>query len=455
MAKKAVKKEGLYSLSLDVEHFKNIDKIVVDIGGRSFLFLAKNGGGKSALIQAMMSPMDKKVLPPEPIKEGEERARITHKIGGTLNGEYKEYTMDLYFTQGDKKGRLVITNEKGEAVKSPSTMIKSMIGNVSFDVTKWLNDDKAKKLETIKALTGKGVEIDIINKRIKEIKEDVKYKKKRAEDLEATVANHEFNPDDVEKYSSSIDIDALQSEMAKVSKNQEVWDGIKNKIDGFHKDIDSAQKNISSHEAELIRLKEAYEISRLAKLALIQDEKDVIDKTKMNVLKGEEWVKNNQRPSIDEISNKMNDAAAHNQKFERISQLAEQRREMIGAKQGVDVLLGNIHKLEGERSDIISNSQLPIEGLRFTDEEIFLNDLPLEEGQVNTAKLMEVSIDIAIALNPNYKGIFIHNGNLFDKANIKKIVKKIEDAGYFAVIEMVSYDGNDLEVRFTETEFKQ
>jgi hypothetical protein len=128
---------------------------------------------------------------------------------------------------------------------------------------------------------------------------------------------------------------------------------------------------------------------------------------------------------------------------------------MIAAKQEVDALGNNVEKLEQERTDIISKSQLPIEGLRFTDDEIYLDDIPLEEGQVNAAKLMEISIDIAIALNPNYKGIFIHNGNLFDKDNIKKIVSKIEDAGYFAVIEMVSYEGNDLEVRFTETEFKK
>ena len=454
MAKKSEKKEGLYSLSLDVENFKNIDKIVVDIGGRSFLFLAKNGGGKSTLIQAMMSPMDKKVLPSEPIKEGEERARITHKIGGNINGVYQEYTMDLYFTQGDKKGRLVITNEKGETIKSPATMIKSIIGNVSFDVTKWLNDEKKKKLETIKALTGKSVDIDIINKKIGEVKEKIKYKKIRANELEGAVNNHEFTPEEIEKYSDPIDISEYQAVMASISKNQGVWDGINNKLVQFRNDKIAAGKNIEKIAEEKIRLTKAYHEAIAIQEEALKSESESIVKIDTNISNGEKWLENNARPSIDIVNAQINDAVAHNQKHERIGYLATQRREMIAAKQEVDVLGQEIEKMEIARNTLISTSQLPIKGLRFTDEEIFLNDIPLEEGQVNTAKLMEISIDIAIALNPNYKGIFIQNGNLFDKENIKKIVDKIEDAGYFAVIEMVSYEGNDLEVRFTETELK-
>jgi len=449
--KKEVKEsEGLKSISLDVENFKNIDKFHINIGGRSFLFFAKNAGGKSTLIQAMMSPMDKKVLPSEPIKQGEERARVTHKIGGMINGLYQEYTMDLYFTPGDKSGRLSITNEKGEAMKSPSTMIKSIIGNISFDVTGWLHDTKAKKLETIKTLTGKGVEIDVINKKIKDIKEDIKFKKAKASDLEGSINNHEFTPEEVEIYSAEVDIKSIQEEMNAIAKNQETWDGINNKIEGFKKDLLTSENNLIKANKEIERLHQAIKDQEV----LIDSEKTNIDKLEKNIKNGKAWIEKTVRPSVEEVNKRLNEAVIHNQKFERIGRLQEQRRDMISTRQLIDVKQNDIDNLEAERSEIISSSQLPVKGLKFTDEEILLDGIPLEEGQVNTAKLMEISIDIAIALNPNLKIIFIKDGNAFDKANLEKIVNKIEDAGYMAVIEMVSYEGDELEVKFTEQEFK-
>lgn len=146
MSKKKIEPaEGLKSLYLEIENFKNIDKKIIDIGGRSLIFMGPNGSGKSSLIQAMQSPMDTKIVPTEPIKEGEERARIIHRIGGLQGGEYKEYTLEIFFSPGNKKGRLEVYNDKGEKLKSPASMVKSIIGNVSFDVTKWLNEDKKKK----------------------------------------------------------------------------------------------------------------------------------------------------------------------------------------------------------------------------------------------------------------------------------------------------------------------
>ena len=86
-----IQHEGLKSLSLDIDNFKSIDKMIVEIGGRSLLIIGKNGAGKSSFIQAMMSPLNSKMLPSEPIKKGQERAKISHKIGGVLNGQYEEY----------------------------------------------------------------------------------------------------------------------------------------------------------------------------------------------------------------------------------------------------------------------------------------------------------------------------------------------------------------------------
>jgi ABC-type cobalamin/Fe3+-siderophores transport system ATPase subunit len=438
-------KEGLTFKNIDITNFKNISKTVVDIGGQSILILGKNGAGKSSFIQALMSPLDTKVRPSQPIKEGEERSTISVTLAGVMGGKEKEYILDLYFTPGDQKGRLVITNSEGETVKSPATFIKSLIGNVSFDVTKWLNESKEKKLTTLKQLTGCSEKIDEINLVIKDLKEKKKFKNQRVEEIQAVLKNHGYTPEDVDKYSNPVDLTPIQTEMNEVSKNQQTYDGVVAKLKQFEEINEiSAGKILDANK----------EISRLKELILIQEniekeQKELIAKNKENIIKGEEWVKSKIRPSIEAVSEKLNEAIKHNEHFNKIQVHAGQQREMLAAKTELDTIASQVLVEEKKRNDIVSASQLPIHGLSFDDEQIYLDSLPLEEGQINTARLWDVGVDIAIALNPGLKTIFLHDGSLFDKEHMKAIIEKIENKGFQAIIEVVKSEG-DLEVGFTE-----
>lgn len=440
--------DGLKTIRLELENFKNITKKVIEIGGKSVLFMGPNGSGKSTLVQVMTGTLNSKNLPTEPVMAGEERAKISHTIAGNIGGEHREYIIDVYFTQNDQKGRVVVTNEKGETMKSPATIIKNVIGNVSFDVTKWLNDDKPKKLETLKALTGKGVEIDVANMAIKDLKTKRKNKSDRADELEGALKNHEFTQEEIEKYSTPVDMNAIQQEMAIASKNVAAWDETKRQVDAFRVKIDASKRNISKAEEEIARLHELLEKQN----QIVADEKTAIAKMEQNITLGDEWLKNTPRPEMSVVNEKMSEAIKHNEKHSRLGILGQQQKEMVALKAEVEQIKIDIERKVNERNAIISSSQLSIPGISFTDEDIFIDGLPLEEGQINTARLFDIGVDIAIALNPTLKVIFLHDGSLFDKNHLASIVKKIEDHGYMAVVELVNFEGGELEVKFAETE---
>lgn len=442
-------KEGLTFKNIDITNFKNISKTVVDIGGQSILILGKNGAGKSSFIQALMSPLDTKVRPSQPIKEGEERSTISVTLAGVMGGKEKEYILDLYFTPGDQKGRLVITNSEGETVKSPATFIKSLIGNVSFDVTKWLNESKEKKLTTLKQLTGCSEKIDEINLVIKDLKEKKKFKSQRVEEIQAVLKNHGYSPEEVDKYSNPIDLVPIQEEMAAVSKNQQAYDSVVLKVKGFEDDVVRNSETVKRANEEILRLE-----------ALIREQKGIIEVTTemtnkcyANIEAGNKWIASKTRPSVDDVSARLNEAIVHNEHFNKIQVHAGQQKEMLAAKTELDGIASKIGVEEKKRSDIVSSSQLPIPGLSFDDEQIYLDSLPLEEGQINTARLWDVGVDIAIALNPGLKTIFLHDGSLMDHDHIRAIIAKIENKGFQAVAEIVSED-DTLEIKFAETELK-
>lgn len=464
--------EGLKSVKLVVENFKNLQNVVVDIGGRSLMFIGPNGSGKSALIQAMMSPMNSKMLPSEPIKTGEERAMISHTIAGTIDGVHKEYVMDLFFTKKDSKGRLVIKNENGEVLKSPATLIKSIIGNVSFDVTQWLNDDAKKKLATIKTLTGRGQDIDVISANLKLEKDAQKKSKDRADELDAILSNHGLSAEEVDRYSNKIDITAMQTAMSSIGAAQSQWDDINNKVVGFKATVDNAEMRINTLKeaanakinavsTEIFRLQEEIKRQQGIQANAVTECDNAVDTinqevvtAKDNVVKGEQWLVANPRPSVDEVSRQINEAIAHNEKCNAISKLAEHQRELLKCREAMEAKKSIIAKLENDRSEIIKHSQLPIEGLTFDDDTLYLDGLPLEDGQINTARLWDVGVDIAMAMNPTLKIIFLHDANVFDKKHLHAIIEKIESRGYMAVCEFVKFEGEELEVRFTEEVLK-
>lgn len=438
--------EGLRSIKLVTENFKGLENVLFDIGGKSFMIIGPNGKGKSSFTQAMMSPMNTKLLPSEPIKTGEDHARISHTIGGIVNGESKTYIMDIYFTKKDSKGRLVIRNEHGEELKSPATLIKTIIGNVSFDVTQWLKDTTDKKLKTIKQLTGRGQDIDTVSAQIKIEKEDLKKIKDRGEELDAILSNHGLSAEEVDKYSTKIDITPLQNAMSSVSQQQQQWNQVKAQSDGFRTTVDTCGTTINNASAEIFRLQE--EIKR--QQGIIAKATEAADVANSNIKIADQWLIDNPAPSAEELNAQINQAIAHNEKCNSIAQLAVHQRELLKCRENYEAKKNVISTLETSRADIISKSQLPIPGLTFDDDMLYIDGLPLEEEQINTARLWDIGVDVAIALNPGLKVIFLHDGNAFDKKHLHAIISKIESRGYMAVVEYVKFEGDDLEVKFTE-----
>lgn len=437
--------EGLKSIYLELENFKNIEKTVIEINGQSMLIIGKNGSGKSTLIQAMKSPMDAKLLPSEPIKKGEERAKIIHKIGGMLNGEYKEYTMELSFSEKNKSGTLTVLNEKMEKISSPATTIKNIIGNVSFDVMGWMTAKKDKKRDMFIELSGCKEELDVINMNIKNKKADKKYKADRAEELEGVLKNHEFTTEEIDLYSQPVDMVAIQEQYDATITNQQQWDGIKNKLDSFYTAVQTSQNGIAKAQNEILRL----EALMREQHGIIKESQEIMNKNQSNILKGEEWVRLNPRPVVDQVREQMNTAISHNEKHIRIGMLGNQQCEIIKLKQEVEAIKLNIDGLETKRSTILSSSPLKVPGLTISEDDIFLDGLPLESEQINTAKLIDIGMEIAMALNPKYKVIFIDDGSLLDQGSRNIIINKAHSRGYMVAMEIVGTSETP-EVFFTE-----
>lgn len=439
--------EGLRLLRIEAENFKSITSKIVNVNGHHLIVAGKNGSGKSSLIQAITGALSSKNFPDVTVKEGEERGHISITIGD----DNEEYTINYHFTKDNQKGRVVVTNKEGETVPGPATIIKGFLSSASFDITGWLNEKKEKKLQMLKELTGAAQQIDMINGEIKLLKATRKAKKDRFEELEGALNNHEFvkngtvDKDAIAKYSVPVDMNALQEEFNVTSQNIQTWHNYNNFLQGLYGQVTASQQKIQASNEKIRQLQEAI----AAEETSIQNEIAAMRETEAKCIQGEEWKRKTPMPTLEDINSRMANAIAHNDKYQRIGMLSGQQVEMVNLKAEVEGFKDKIEAQENKRNKIISESQLPVEGLSFTDEEIFYNGLPLDELQQNTTKLFDIGCEIAMALNPKLKLIFLHDASLYDKEHLKHILHLCDTRGYQTVSEIVTQD-NDMEAHFAE-----
>jgi DNA repair exonuclease SbcCD ATPase subunit len=444
MAKKN-EKEGLRFTYLEVENFKSIEKKVIDIDGRSLLITGPNGAGKSSLIQALLSGIDSKIQPTESIKTGETKASTKVKIAGMINGQEEEYTIDMYYTPKNQKGRIVVLNTKGETVKSPKAVLDSIIGNVTFDIFKFLKDKKQNQIKILKELSGVSKDIDILDLQRKTIFDERTFLSRKTEEDETLMNNHGFSQDDIELYSNQIDIEPIQQELNTISKKITDFNNVKNQTAEYKRKADELEVENQKKRDKIESLK--MEIEELTKG--IELGNSDIEHHMDNHKKGNEWLEKRTEPSATEISTRLSEATSHNEKHAKINELREKQRTLLGNKTKLQKINGDIAAIDEKKIKLIKNSKLPIKGLSFTEEDIFMNGLPLEEGQINTQQLIDIGFEISMALNPNLRVVFLHEGSLFDQDSLNALIKKCEDRGYQLIAEIVTNE-KDVCITFTE-----
>ena len=156
-----------------------------------------------------------------PIMEGEERSTIKIKIGGSMDGQERIYHLDLYFTPANQKGRLLLTNDQGEKIDAPKTVLKSIIGNIGFDVFSFLRSSPKKQVEELRKLTGREKDFFELDKKRASLSEERTYYGKKIDDNQAVVNNHGFTQEEIEKYSQPIDIVPIQAELSAISASMD------------------------------------------------------------------------------------------------------------------------------------------------------------------------------------------------------------------------------------------
>lgn len=445
-----MKNEGLKLIKAEISNFKNITHKSVDFGGKSAIIVGANGVGKSSLIQALLSPVNSKMVPAKAIKNGEEKASIELKLGGTLNGEEQVYNIAMYFSEKNQKGRIVITDEDGGNIPGAKSMVDSIVGNIGFDILEFIGlgltpEGKPSKsgvkqqieilkqflpVEAQKNLHNLDIEKATIYDNRTEINKDIKSN-------ELKLKNMEMDPELIEKYSERLDDTDVKAKMSKIGDEVSKYDQV---VSGLNMKKD--RKNYV--DEEIIKLQK--------KLEDFQTEQKELSE---HIEKGNKWLEGRERPSMDALSKELEEINNHNDMHKKVLECKEFHKNVSDLKGEADGITERLGAIEIEKKGVFTANPLPVKDLSFTEDEIQYKGLPFNENQHPSSTIIGVGLKIAMAMNPNLRLLVIKDGSLLDKKVLNYILKMVESKGYQVFIEMVDYSGEkDLTIEFVEGQVK-
>jgi hypothetical protein len=302
-----------------------------------------------------------------------------------------------------------------------------MLGTISFDVVEnFLRRKKNEQIELLKTLSGKKRELDMLDVERKRV-----YDERTEVNRQAVTHEGKLKGQELGEMLSPIDTSAIYDKMNGLSEEIGLYSkaerGVQERIDKIEDNtsaIEDYRKKIEQLEAENISLAKEIE-------------------------KGKAWLKGREKPTLDQYSEQLKNAEEHNAKYRTQQALIEEHKALQSLKKNSKALTEKLQDIDREKAEILSNSQLPVEGLSFDDDGVYLDGLPFEEGQINTARIYEVGFHIFRALGSNFRVMKL-DMNAMDKDTFERIMDLAGD-DIQVIFERVGWDVEEgVEIKFTE-----
>lgn len=454
MSKKEVseEREGLRVIKASITNFKNIGFREVEFEGRSAVIAGPNQAGKSSLIQAIVSPLNSKYMPVEPIKKGEEKGKLELTVGGVLDGEQQTYVISTYFSPEHSRGRLVLENGEGAKISGGKSTLNEIIGDISFDVFEFIRLGRTDTGKTSEAGVKKQIELlksfmpkeslrelhkldqerlTKYNERT-EINSTVKY-------IESIIKGTHYRVAQIEEYAEP---KVPQEIMESIDKAKKINENIRL----CEEAVIDAPRSIKGHRNEIEEAEAKIESLKI----WIEQRKGLIIELEEKETKANAYLAKKQKIDLDPLYASLETITEHNGHVEKVKNLKEQEEQLKVKKKESQDITDRLAKIDQLKKDVFSSSTLPVPGLEFSEEQVLFEGLPFNEDQIPTSQLIQIGLKLGAALNPNLRLMVIKDGSLLDEKAMDAVLKFCEENNYQVLIEMVQATGEELSIEFIE-----
>ncbi|MBA7662177.1 hypothetical protein ES703_70203 [subsurface metagenome] len=416
-------------LKVHIKNFKGIEDLTMDVNGQHVILIGDNELCKSSATDAIWTTLSAKRIPQQPIREGTDKAEVIVIIG---NDEV-QYQIERKYTE--KGSYLEITSPEGFK-SSKIANLTNLVGDVDFNVFEFI--------ELGKTVPGRREQIGIIREflndktikildenslKIVNIKESRTGLNVRLRDLKGLIntGNENYNFEDAEKFSKPVDLNKIHDEYQKAIDHNSAWKqfvikwcpGLESPLVGVDEITGEIDKSISELQTKIVELS-------------VEREK-IINFKQTDVLK---------------LRTEFEAAKEHNNKVDQVKIHLEHKDEFEKKMKEYDKWGVEIKRIEIENKKLITESEIPVDGLTFDEDGLYLNGLPFTEEQLATSQLMDAGVDIRIAKKPKVAIVRISHGESYGEKRFKELIESCNKRGYQLFIEKVDSTKKELKLQY-------
>jgi hypothetical protein len=416
----------MHIIRFEAQNIQRLQAVTIEPSADSPAVVLAGGNeeGKSSCLDAIeMALAGEKVMPPEPIRRGQEKAHVVVDLGDMI--VTRRYTA--------KGSSLTVTNREGLKYPSPQSLLDGLYNKLTFDPLAFANakpDDQAAILRKLAGLDT----ADLDAKRKKEFETRTLVNRDVA-NAKGAVEKAPHYPDAGEEL---LDAAAVLEELAAADRLAEAASVAERK----------RTSAVLLEQQAHSRVGAAAQAVESAKQALERAEKELRTAQQAEAAAAEQVQAATQAATA--AAKAVPDRAALREKvttvqFKNGHVEANKRREALAVElervQGVAAAHTKaIEQLDAEKAQRLADAKFPIAGLGLNDAGVTWNDLPFE--QASTAVRTRVSVAIGFALHPKLKVLLVRNGNDLDAKNLKLLADAAkEQAGQLWIERIAGGDG--------------
>lgn len=407
-------------VGLTAENVKCLKAVKVIPEGNIVEITGENGNGKSSILDSIIMALGgKEEIPDVPIRVGEEKAVIIVEMNGIVVKRTFRGQEDGTFTTS-----LVVETADGMTAKKPQDYLNALIGELSFDPLAFTRMKPKEQFDILKRFVP-NFDFDAAARRRKAIFDDRAAVNRQIKDAQGVVASTKL-PEGIPD--EEIDVSALTDELQAIGDFNADIERRKGNRERVRADIEA--KNVAAEQKK----REAADLRRRA---------DAIDQEAAGLLSDATALQD----KLDEAG-ALPDPKDPAEAREKISE-ANRVNEQVRQKKAVDKKISEVRILEqrsaqltkdieaidAEKTKAIATSKIPVDGIGFGDDAVYLNGLPF--NQASSAEQLRAAVAMTIAANPRLRVVLIRDGSLLDHKAFEVLSDMAKENDFQVFVEVV------------------
>jgi AAA15 family ATPase/GTPase len=393
--------------NLYASNVKRLQLAQLSLNGKSIIVAGRNEQGKSSLVDSILYAfVGKKSIPDKVINDKASKAEIYIDLT-------EQFRIERIIT--NDKVELVVRpiEEEQSSAKygSPQDILDKLFGNLTFDP---LGFDRMKLPEQVELLKKFLPNVERLNTIDNEIALKYSLRTDINKDLKKNdLAFKSMKEPAVNLPNEEISVAELSKQLTELNKGRTEKVNLINQRKVLEESIEQKKKQIITLELEITANEKA-----LINYAEVISKHPVYD------------------TEISAVTKNINSAEEINKDIRYRNEYSRAQNAAGDAKVKADQLTETIEDLRKQRVQLFSEATLPIEGLTFGEEGIFLSGNAYET--LSESRRLLTSMKIGMALNPKLHVMFTKHGNDFDDERIKTLFEMAELNDYQLIVEKIN-----------------